>query len=217
MLELIEIVREKGLPAFALTDHSPVHNTPPEHFSVMLRRMPKTIRGIRVFKGIEATILDTNGSLSVPYRDTYTYEIILAGLHEYGYFADNRDIGTNTTAVINVMRNNPDVKIITHPFYRAFPLDLDAVTDVALETDTALEINNSYILTGKSDRDALDTLLGHVNEKKIRISVDSDGHMINEVGEFSLALEELKRFGVDESLIVNRTMESTLAFLGLEE
>ena len=217
LLEIVSVMREKELKAFALTDHSPVHSTPYAHFSVMLRRMPRMISGLRVFKGIEATILNDEGDIDVPLIEGNPFEIVLAGLHEYGEFYGCRNRENNTRTVINVMKKHPSVKIISHPFYREFPLDLDAVTDVALETGTALEINNSYLLTGKADTEALENLLEHAVKKGTLLSVNSDGHMFTEMGQFDLAVDFMKPYSIGDTQIVNRTFASTLAFLGLEE
>lgn len=218
LLELVSIVRSLGtVKAFALTDHGPVHDTPRSHFSVMLRRMPPIVEGIRVFKGIEATILSEDGDIDLPkFSFGAPYEIILAGLHNYGMFDKPTSRETNTRSVINTLRRNPGVKVITHPFYRDFPLDLDAVTDVALETGAALEINNAYLLNNKADTEALECLLEHAAAKGNPLSVDSDGHLFNEVSRFDLAMEYIERYGAEKFRIVNNTLESTLEFLGLE-
>ncbi|MBT4482323.1 MAG: PHP domain-containing protein [Candidatus Latescibacteria bacterium] len=218
LLEIVSIIQKKGLKAFALTDHSPVHQTPRSYFSVMLKRMPPVIDGVRVFKGIEATILDDTGDLDLPeFDETFSYEIILAALHKSGHFEYNINKEKNTRAVITALKKHPKIHVVTHPFYKVFPLDLDALTDTALETNTAIEINNSYILTNKANIEALEQLLELAGKKGNMLSVNSDGHMFNEIGKFDLALEFIIRYGIENYNIVNRTLESTLEFLGLEE
>ena len=217
LLEIVNIMCEKGCKAFALTDHSPLHNTPHAHFSVMLKRMPRVISGMRLFKGIEATILNDEGDLDVPEFAGFAYEVILAALHESDEFSTNAGKAGNTRAVINAMKKNPLVKIVTHPYYKAFPLDLDAITDVACETNTALEINNSYILNEKADLEALACMLELTKEKGTMLCVNSDGHMFNEMGTYNLALKFMESYGIDSFNIINRTLENTLAFLELEE
>jgi len=217
LLEIVSIVRDRGLKAFALTDHGPVHGTPFPHFPVMLSRMPSLVEGIRVFKGIEATILNEEGELDKPVFENGSYEVVLAALHDYGEFSAPGGTERNTRAVVNAMRRHPEIRVLAHPFYGKFPLDLDAVTDVALETGTALEVNNSYLLTGKADTEALSILLEYAGEKGTMLCVNSDGHMFNEMGNFDRALAFLERYGVENLTIVNTTLESTLEFLGLEE
>ncbi len=217
LLEIIAIMKEKKQTAFALTDHGPALKTPISHFSVMLRRLPHVINGIRVFKGIEASILNAGGDIDLPVFEGHNYEIILAGLHNHDTFAGTTSKKENTRAVVNALRRNPSIRVLTHPYFSFLPLDLDEITDAAVENGTALEINNSYILTGKSDMERMACMAELCKEKGAMIALNSDGHVFNEMAEYGLAVELLKPYGIEDLNIVNRTLESTLKFLGLEE
>ncbi len=217
LLEIVTIMREKRQIAFALTDHGPALETPKAHFSVLTKRMPPVIDGIRVFKGIEASILNSEGEIDIPEFGSFPYEIILAGLHNHGTFADNPGVEINTKAVTNSMKKYPAVKIITHPTYETLPVDIDIITDVALETGTALEINNSYLLNNKTDKKRMGYMLELAKKKGTMLAVNSDGHVFNEMGEFGLAVEFMKPYGIESLNIVNLTLESTLKFLGLKK
>lgn len=216
LLEIVSIMKGKGFPGFALTDHSPALRTPRSHFSVMLRRLPATIDGVRVFKGIEVSILSEDGDLDLPVVKGHDYEIILASIHPHDLFETSQGIAANTRAYVNAMRRFPEIKVITHPYYTNLPVDMDAITDVAADTGTALEVNNSHLLTGKADYEALARMLELAGEKNVRLAVNSDGHVLTEMGVFDLALSQIEPLGFDSFDIVNRTMESTLSFLGLD-
>ena len=217
LLEVAAIMREKGFEAFAVTDHGPALDTPRSYFSVMLRRLPSVIAGVRIFKGIEASIMDIDGSLDCPvWEGVPSYEAVLAGLHPHDAFSKNTGIEVNTRAVVQAMRKHPAIKILTHPYFALLPLDLDAVTDVAAETETALEINNSYLLNDKANPDRLALMLELAKSKGNLLAVNSDGHVFNEIGEFGLAFEFMEPFGIAPGMIVNRSFESTLSFLGLD-
>lgn len=215
LLEIAGIMRNRGLQAFALTDHGPKLGTPRSHFSIMLRRMPAIVGDIRVFKGIEASILDSGGTIDLPVFDGLQYEIVLAGIHKHHYFETERGLEENTRAMVAAMRQNPEIKIITHPCDSMFPVDPDIITDAAGETCTALEINTTHIRLGKVDPDIFDRFIEYAAEKNVMIAVNSDGHMFNEFGVFDEALAALEPYGLDRLNIVNRSCESTLAFLGL--
>ncbi len=217
VLELTGIMRQKGAEAFALTDHSPALGTPRAHFSVLVRRLPGIIQGVRVFKGIEASIMDTDGAIDLPVWKNHPYDIVLAGIHPHDFFLSPRTIEDHTKATINAMRAHPEIRIIVHPYLAQYPLNMDALTDAAAETGIALEVNNSHLLMNKADQYQLTKMLVLAREKKAPIAVNSDGHLFNEVGEFDHALKALEPFGADSFNIVNRTMESALRFLGLEE
>ncbi|MHB9029163.1 MAG: hypothetical protein ACYC9O_10360 [Candidatus Latescibacterota bacterium] len=217
LLEIVSIMRGKGIRGFALTDHGVTLGTPKSHFSVLLRRLPGVIDGVRVFKGIESSVLTVDGELDLPEFEGFPYEIILAGLHPHADFAESRGVGENTRALINAMRRYPALKGVTHPNYMSLPVDLDALTDAAAEYNVALEINNSHLRNKKARNEGIPGMLELILKKKAPVMVNSDGHVFNEMGEFEQALAFFEPFGLDRFRLVNRTLESTLEFLGLEE
>jgi len=217
LLEIVSIMRKKGQKGFALTDHGPELGTPRNFFSVMLRRMPQEIDGIRVFKGIESSVMNIAGELDIAFFEGARYEIILAGLHPHGDFTESRGIAENTRALVNAVRKNPEIKGITHPNFTSLPVDIDILTDMAADTNTALEINNSHLRNGKANRETIPRLLDLAIRKDVPLMINSDGHMFTEMGEFEQALSFLEPYGIEQFRIVNRTMESTLEFLGLEK
>lgn len=217
LLEIVGIMKAKGLRGFALTDHGPALNTPRSHFSVLLRRLPAEIDGVRVFKGIEASVMTEEGDLDLPEFAGVSYEVIVAGLHQHDAFKEDRGIRANTAALVRAMRKNPGISIISHPYYAALPVDLDELTDAACEAGVALEINNSHILIDKADTSRLARMLELAREKGTPLTVDSDGHVLSEMGDFTEAERVMTPYGAADLNIVNRTMESTLVFLGLEK
>ena len=114
------------------------------------------------------------------------------------------------------MKRHPDIKILSHPCFRPLPVDIDALTDVALETGTALEINNSRLNLGRVDTDCLSRMVELAGEKGTMLTVNSDGHVFTEMGNFTASLDFLEPFGMNNLNIVNRTLEETLSFLGLD-
>jgi putative hydrolase len=114
------------------------------------------------------------------------------------------------------MRKYPSLKVITHPLYTTLPVDLDALTDVAAETGTALEINNSHMRMGKVNLDRLNEMLEYARLKGTLLAVNSDGHVFTEMGEFDCAITYMEPFRLESFNIVNRTLESSAAFLGVE-
>ncbi len=216
LLEIVSIMRGKHAKAFALTDHGPVLGTPKSHFSVLLRRLPGAIDGVRVLKGIEASVLTVEGDIDLPVFEGAPYEIILAGLHQHDDFIESRGVAENTRALVNTVMKNPGVRGITHPNFQALPVDLDRITDLAAEWNVALEINNSHLRNSKADMDGALRLVELARAKGAPLMVNSDGHVFSEMAEFERALALLEPHGIDSFTIVNRTIESTLAFLGID-
>ena len=216
LLEIVEIIRKQGLKGFALTDHGPALGTPTAHFSVLLRRFPDVIDGLRVIKGIETSVLNCSGDVDMPVLEGNPYEIVLAGLHSHDLFYSSQGKEKNTRALINSMKKHPEIKILSHPCFKSLPVDIDALTDVALETGTALEINSSRLNFGRVEIDRLSRMTELASEKGTMLAVNSDGHGFAQMGNFTASLDFLEPFGMDNLNIVNRTLEETLSFLGLD-
>ncbi len=150
--ELAAEAARKGLLAIAITDHGPALPGGPHayHFGAM-RFFPETISGVRIFRGVEANILDWSGTLDLPEHYLKKLDFVMAGLHE-GCGFDGEGVARNTEAVINAMAN-PLVKAISHPGNPLFPLDYEAVVAAAQRTGTALEMNNtSFSISRKGSR-----------------------------------------------------------------
>ena len=83
--ELAMGARKRRLKGFVLTDHGPAlpGGTHPYHFSNM-RILPERIRGVRFSRGVEANILDLEGTLDL--GDDYLVQLhfAYAGLQAHG-------------------------------------------------------------------------------------------------------------------------------------
>lgn len=220
--ELAIAAAQAGLQALALTDHGPALPGGPHryHFCAM-RFIPRTIAGVRIFRGVEANILDENGTLDLDQPVLEELDFVMAGLHEHCGFNDDNDsssdIGLNTKALLAVM-DNPRVKCISHPGNPLFPLDYEKVVKRALETGTALEINNSSLsLSRKGSCDNCSKIASLCAEFGAPIMIGSDAHISQGVGVFEDALKIVAEAGIAEKQVINASMERLLKFLGLAE
>jgi putative hydrolase len=110
----------KGLQALALTDHGPALPGGPHlyHFGAM-RFIPAWISGVRILRGVEANIIDRDGSLDMPDSYLAKLDFAMAAFHEDCGFND-QGIDKNTDAVLRAM-SHPLVKAIAHSGNPAFP------------------------------------------------------------------------------------------------
>jgi putative hydrolase len=97
-----------------------------------------------------------------------------------------------------------------------FPLDYEAVARKAAETGTALEINNSsFTLSRKGSEGNCLAIARLCARFGTPVTLGSDAHIAQGVGEFAAALSAVRQAGIAWEQVVNRTLESTLSFLGL--
>ncbi len=206
----------KGLKLIGMTDHGPgLPGGPhPYHFAA-LRFIPENMHGVRILKGIEANIVE-EGQVDLEDRLLERLELVMAGFHE-GCGFDGRGKEGNTRAVLALMEHSR-VQVISHPGNPNFPLDYEAVAKKGAETGTALEINNSsFSISRKGSEPVCREIAVQCARFGSPVTVGSDAHIAQGVGEFGDALQALEAAGVKWGQVVNRTLKSTLEFLGLAE
>lgn len=215
--ELALAASQIGLQGLALTDHGPSLPGGPHryHFCAM-RFIPKTIAGVRIFRGVEANILDEKGTLDLDQDLLGDLDFVMAGLHENCGFC-GRDPERNTKALLAVMEN-PRVKCISHPGNPVFPVNYEEIVMGALATDTAIEINNSSL--SLSRKGSLKNCAGIARlcaELGAPIMIGSDAHISQGVGVFEDALRLVAQAGITEGQVINASMDRLLGFLGLAD
>ena len=207
--------RRRGLSLVGITDHGPALPGGPHlyHFHA-LRFVPPFLHGVRVLRGAEANIVGP-GEIDLPEEVLDKLDLVLAGFHE-GCGFDGRAPEENTRALLRLMER-PRVKIIAHPGNPNFPLDYEAVARRGAETGTALEINNSSFSISRRDSGPNCRSIARLCARfGTPVAVGSDAHIAEGIGEFADALQALREAGVRPEQVVNRSLESTLAFLSLE-
>jgi putative hydrolase len=199
-----------------MTDHGPALPGAPHlyHFKA-LRFIPRQIQGVRILRGVEANILG-DGRLDLEDTQLEQLELVLAGFHPAcGYIGHNQV--DHTGAVMSIM-DKPQVQVICHPGNPEFPLDYQAIARHAAATGTALEINNSsFAVSRAGSADNCRRLARYCAEYGAPVTLGSDAHIAQGVGELDRALSEAREAGIQPEQIVNLTLGSTLAFLGLSE
>jgi putative hydrolase len=215
--ELAAAASRIGLKAMAMTDHGPAMPGGPHryHFCA-LRFIPKEISGVRIFRGVEANVLDENGTLDLEQSLLEQLDFVMAGLHENcGYCG--RDIDCNTETLLKVMEN-PRVKCISHPGNPVYPLHYEKIAKAALATGTALEINNSSLgVSRKGSSETCARIARICAEVGTPIMIGSDAHIAQGVGVFDDALRLIAKAGISEQQVINASYPRLLSFLGLAE
>ena len=210
--ENIEVANEKGLKTIAITDHGLKMPGAPHiyHFTNM-RSLPSTINNVEVLKGVEANILDLDGNVDMPDEVMSDYlDIILAGFH-VGTGYEGSTVEENTKAMIAVIKN-PYIHIIAHPDNPKFPIDLEAVVSAAKEYHKALELNNSSHIV-RPGSEVICTKIARLCKKyDALISINSDAHFCDNVGEVSKVVSIAKKEGIQEEQIINNSLHEYLSW-----
>ena len=206
--ENIEAARERGLSSVGISDHAPAMPGAPHIFHFAnLKVVGESILGVRICKGIEANILDFDGSIDVEDRNARKLHFVIASLHTPCISPGTTE--ENTRALLGAMKN-PLVKIIGHPDDDRYPLDYEELVSGAKREKVALEINNSSFRSESARQNGRENaayMLSLCRREEVPVILGSDAHIWYDVGEFSLCLELLDELNFPPELVLNYTME----------
>ena len=212
--EYVDEAAQKGLELIAITDHAPDMPGAPSflHF-LNLANMPRVLNGVEMLLGVELNILDKNGKLDLEKRIFKKLDLVIASLHLP--CIKPATIDENTDAVINTMKN-PLVNIIGHLGDPRYPIRIEKVVDVAKETNTIIELNNSSLnpnCTRAGGEHILLEILQTCKKKEVYISLGSDAHIYFDIGNFNNLTTLLEQAQMPDELILNTSKEKMKEFI----
>ena len=212
--EMAQAAASMKLKILGLTEHAPgIPGTTDPFYYMNLEVIPGELYGVRILHGCEINVLN-DGTLSLEERFIKKLDYAIVGIHSLCY----QDAGKeqNTEHVISCMKH-PKVKLVSHPDDDHIPFDYERLVKGALDTNTALEVNNSSLV--KKDRrlncyENYRTMLGWCRKLKVPVIVSSDAHDPSWVGRVDLAMALLDEIDFPQSLVLNLDAERLLRFLG---
>lgn len=213
VLEVARAAADKGLALVAITDHGPkMPGGPhPYHFG-NLKAIPPVVYGVRVLCGVEANVIDRQGTLDLDEERLGKLDIVLVGLHTY--CAPYGSVEENTAMLINAMRH-PLVDIVVHPGNPEYHIDPLRVVRAAVDYDVALEVNNSSLTISRPGScDTCREIVRLARQYGAKLALGSDSHIALTVGELGAAATLLAEAGVPPEQVLNTSLERIQAHLG---
>ncbi|MDR2816274.1 MAG: PHP domain-containing protein [Proteiniphilum sp.] len=214
--EMNTAAARKGLKAIAVTDHAHYivrlneFGTMDESYYIGLKKIPSRIRfpegELRVFKGVEANIVHSSGTIDVREGLLKDLDMVIASMHPMRIHPVDSE--TTKTTLIQTMINNPYVTVIGHPCdLRYFPDNRfpEEVVEAAVFNHKLLEVNTSVLKPGakRNGWDLTLQMLRICKARKCCISIGSDAHNCYEIAAFDLIQEALEDVAFPDDLIVN--------------
>jgi len=210
LLEMLDASVRRGLEAVAVTDHGKALGGPGVS-SVLLRRFPGEYMGMKVWKGIEANVLEDGGA-DVPEALLPEFDVILLGIHPN--IVTGQSSRYYTDLLLRCLERNPCVDILAHPDIRAYPVDFRRIARAAAEAGIAVEFNNANLAYAKTDLESVRQLIDAVRETGCRTVISGDAHTIFEIGDDRHVHDAFARLGVSDMSMLNDTLASAQAFIG---
>jgi DNA polymerase (family 10) len=175
---MAEAAHQAGLDYLAITDHTKsltMANGLDEHraleHAARIRALDRQIGGVRLLAGVECDI-KPDGTLDLADDCLAALDIVVASIHS----AFNQDRQQMTDRLLRAIAN-PHVDVLGHPTGRRllarepYPVDMQAIVDLAVSCGVALEINSQAHRLDMNDAHAR---LAH--ERGARIVISSDAH-----------------------------------------
>jgi len=173
--------------------------------------LPSELSGVRILHGAEANIINNEGELDLPPHILAKLDLILVGLHPVCY--PEVDSKHATEAYLRAM-SNPYADIMVHPGRSDFELDLERIARASADLGVAVELNNSSLANGKKGAwDNCRRFAHYVARYGGLISLGSDAHYWDRVGEFGHVVELVEEAGIPERQILNTSPQKALSYL----
>lgn len=202
---------ELGLEAIAMTNHAPGMPDAPHIWHFMnVSNIPREINGVKVLYGVEANIMDADGSLDIDSGVLSMLDVVIASMHRDTFTPQTRKV--HTQAYLNVLQN-PYVDIIGHSGSPDYEYNVDTVLTFAKKEGKMIEINNNSHLVRKGNLENCIYIARRCMELGVYVAVGSDAHMSYSVGNFAEAMNMLCEINFPEELIANTTLEKFLSIL----
>jgi len=232
--ELLQTADKNGMAGFAITDHSPgIDNTiwllqnkmdsiswteqikGPDlpYFMTMLFRyqQPSELK-VKLFKGIESNILsEGEHPTDVPRFIAHHFDVVIASIHPLPSLFKIVNKEQVTERMILAM--DDPIDIIGHPYHKNYCPIIEPLVKAASEKGIVLELNNASFQLGKADFEQATRMLKHAKEFDCRISLSSDAHMCNELGNDEITTRLIKETDFPKRLIVNHSLMAAVDYV----
>lgn len=212
--EMVRAAGEKGLYALAVTDHAKtMPGSPRDWYFSCLHELPLHYRGVLTIAGIEANVLDFEGTLDVDPKDEERLDWIVASIHHLGLDGlKDPDVEKCTHLWMQVARN-PRVNVIAHSGDPLYAYDYDRVIPEFGANHKLVEINNHTFDARKQNVENCRKIALACKKHGVPIVVDSDAHFESYVGDFGNALRMLREIDFPEELILNASVDRLNGYL----
>lgn len=210
VVEMLTHAKKLGLKALAITDHGTALKDCRLNSPFFLR-LTNPVPGIKLLKGAELNVINDKGETDCPKRYLPFMDIVLLGLHHNL----EKDMGETkyTSMLINAINKNDYIDVITHPNNPDYPVDVEKLVKICTEKSIAIEINNSKYQQGKISEESMFNLLLLCKNHSCQIVVNSDAHVLSEIGNVKSVMSLIKKMKFPFELFINRDLKTTLSFI----
>lgn len=210
--EYVAQAKKIGLKVIAVTDHGPaMPGGPHSYYFSNMRMIPEMIEGIRIYKGIEADVINSKGEIDLEDEDLSRLEVVMLAMHPRCGF-ENEGEEKNTEVLIKALEN-PYINIIAHPGNPKYPINVERTVKIAKEKGVLIEINNSSFTSREGSWERCVQFAKEIKRQNWKVIIGSDSHISTMLGTFDKALKLIKEAGLTEEHVVNTSLKKIEKYL----
>ncbi|KPJ63141.1 hypothetical protein AMJ44_14710 [candidate division WOR-1 bacterium DG_54_3] len=200
--EYVAQAKKIGLKAMAVTDHGPAMPGGPHYYYFQnMRMIPEVMDGIRIYRGIEANVIDAEGSLDTPPPDFTRLDLVMVAMHpRCGY--ENGGEEKNTEVLLRSLEKYPEISVIAHPGNPKYPINAQKTVAAAKEKGVIIEINNSSFTSRAGSWERCLEFAKEIKRQDWKIVIGSDAHISTMLGNFKDALKLINEAGLTEEHVI---------------
>ena len=210
--EYVDRAKKIGLKAIGISDHGPAMPGGPHayHFSNM-KMIPDKIDGVRIYRGVEANVIDAAGKIDLTEDDLARLDIVMLAMHpRCGY--ENQGEEKNTEVLAKALENR-FINVIAHPGNPKYPVNLEQVVAIAKEKKVVLEVNNSSFTSRVGSWPRCLELAKEVKRQNWKVVLGTDSHIFTMLGHFDDALKLIREAGLTEEHVINTSFDKIDKYL----
>ncbi|WP_325895136.1 phosphatase [Grimontia sp. NTOU-MAR1] len=201
ILENAAQAKSVGLSHLCVTDHASTMPGAPHHWHFVNQRViPDLLSSVRIIRGVETNIMNTDGELDMP---TYVYagmEWVNASLHEAVFRALSKE--EHTQAMIGAIESQL-IDAIAHPGNPNYPIDAEAVVASAVKHGVAIELNNSSLNGSRKGSEPYCLAIAELaRDMGAYVTTGSDAHFASDIGNLSSVLTMIEKVGLSEEQVI---------------
>lgn len=213
LLENLNIAKEKGHKFLFVTDHSGVMSMCPDklaYFLCLSSTLPDVYNGIRIVRGCETSIINTEAEIDFPEELAKSSEWLIASLHEYIFAPVGYD---GTTDIWLKVAENPYIDVIGHCGEKLWRFDFEKCIKKFKEYNKIVEFNSSSIGKGKIEKEDAMQIARLCKKYDVSVVVSSDAHFAPLIGDVSESIEILDSVGFPKDLVLNTDYDKLNEYL----
>lgn len=211
--QLAKRASEIKLEYLGITDHSfgMVGGAKEGYFNTLKMLSPNTKYGVKLLYGAEVNVMDYEGKVDLSDSVMKKLDYTIASMHPNVIKPSSEY--ANTSAIVKVMENKL-ISIVGHVANCEYEVSFPLVADKARETGTIIELNSSSLGGYRGDEsEIVIRLLKECKKYGTYISLGSDSHGVENVGNFQKAIELLDEIDYPKDKIVNCDIDLFLSLV----